>query len=74
MSKRVMQWDLEDSLSEYSDRIVQDSHLIPFSYLIYALGTAFSAHFYYRGTKGVCQYSFLLHSVWLNLLNNRALP
>lgn len=26
-----MQWDLEESLPVYSDRIVQDSHLIPFS-------------------------------------------
>ena len=44
----VMQWDLENRLSEYSDRIAQDSHLIPFSYLLYgryALDTALSAHF-----------------------------
>lgn len=25
----VMQWDFENRLSEYSDRIAQDSHLIP---------------------------------------------
>ena len=30
---RVMQWDIESGLSEYSDRIVQDSHLIPSSRL-----------------------------------------
>ena len=44
----VMQWDFENRLSEYSDRIAQDSHLIPFSYLLYgryALDTALSAHF-----------------------------
>ena len=29
----VMQWDFENRLSEYSDRIAQDSHLIPFSHL-----------------------------------------
>lgn len=28
-----MQWDIESGLSEYSDRIVQDSHLIPSSRL-----------------------------------------
>ena len=31
MSDWVMQWDLEDGLSKYSDRIVQDLHLIPSS-------------------------------------------
>ena len=44
----VMQWDFENRLSEYSDRIAQGSHLIPFSHLLYgryALGTAFSAHY-----------------------------
>ena len=31
---RVLQWDHEGRLSEYSDRIVQDSHLIPFSHIM----------------------------------------
>lgn len=45
----VMQWDIENRLSEYSDRIAQDSHLIPFSYL-YIVDTHLiqhSLHIYY---------------------------
>ena len=44
----VMQWDIEGRLSEHSDRIVQDSHLIPSSHVMRALDTAFSARSYYN--------------------------
>ncbi len=55
MSHWVMQWDLEDRLSEYSDRIVQDSHLIPSSYL-YTHLTQHSLHdIYYSACRWCCQ-------------------
>ena len=55
----VMQWDIENRLSEHSDRIAQDLHLIPFSYQTcrYALDTAFSAHFYFISFCAYCQAS-----------------
>ena len=55
----VMQWDIENRLSEHSDRIAQDLHLIPFSYQTcrYALDTAFFAHFYFISFCAYCQAS-----------------
>ena len=55
----VMQWDIENRLSEHSDRIAQDLHLSPFSYQTcrYALDTAFFAHFYFISFCAYCQAS-----------------
>lgn len=55
----VMQWDIENRLSEHSDRIAQDLHLIPFSYQTcrYALDTAFFAHSYFISFCAYCQAS-----------------
>ena len=54
--KRVMQWNREGRLSEYSDRIVQDSHLIPSSYFLSMHLTQRSLHiFYYMPCQRACQ-------------------